>query len=52
MFAKSDYIYELPADLVAETAVHPHHDARLMVIDRASGTLESESTFWYLDEFL
>lgn len=52
MFNRSDYIYELPTDLIAETAVHPHHDARLMVIDRTSGSLESESTFWHLDEFL
>jgi S-adenosylmethionine:tRNA-ribosyltransferase-isomerase (queuine synthetase) len=52
MFNRSDYIYELPEGLIAETAVHPHHDARLMVIDRKTGTLESESTFWHLDEFL
>ena len=52
MFAKSDYIYELPSELIAETAIHPHHDARLMVIDRTTGTLEAESTFWRLDEFL
>ena len=52
MFAKSDYIYELPKGLIAETAIHPHHDARLMVINRGTGKLETESTFWHLDEFL
>ncbi len=36
MFAKSDYTYTLPSELIAETAMHPHHDARLMVIDRTS----------------
>lgn len=52
MFNLSDYTYSLPSELIAETAIHPHHDARLMVIDRASGGLEAESTFWHLDEFL
>jgi S-adenosylmethionine:tRNA ribosyltransferase-isomerase len=52
MFNLSDYTYSLPSELIAETAIHPHHDARLMVIDRTSGHLEAESTFWHLDEFL
>ncbi|MFZ2255813.1 MAG: S-adenosylmethionine:tRNA ribosyltransferase-isomerase [Patescibacteria group bacterium] len=36
MFQKSDYTYTLPESLIAEEAVHPHHDARLMVVDRES----------------
>lgn len=52
MFQKTDYIYELPAELIAEKAAQPHHDARLMVVDRTSGDIVSESTFWHLDEFL
>jgi S-adenosylmethionine:tRNA ribosyltransferase-isomerase len=52
MFQKTDYTYELPPWLIAEEAAHPHHDARLMVVDRLSGTIECESTFWHLDEFL
>ena len=46
------YHYELPEGHIAQEAIHPHHDARLMVVDRASGTLEHESTFWHLDEHI
>jgi len=52
MFQKSDYTYTLPEALIAEEAVHPHHDARLMVVDRENWDIQSESTFWHLDEFL
>lgn len=30
------YRYTLPDELIAQEAIHPHHDARLMVIDRAT----------------
>jgi S-adenosylmethionine:tRNA-ribosyltransferase-isomerase (queuine synthetase) len=46
MFSLSDYRFSLPAELIAETAVHPAHNARLMVIDRHSGKLDTETTFW------
>lgn len=52
MFQKSDYTYTLPESLIAEEAVHPHHDARLMVVDRECWDIQSESTFWHLNEFL
>lgn len=52
MYARSDYHYFLPAELIAQEAIHPHHDARLMVIDREGGTLIEESTFWNLDHFI
>jgi S-adenosylmethionine:tRNA ribosyltransferase-isomerase len=51
-FYLSDYTYSLPDALIAQEALHPHHDARLMVIDRASGKIISESTFWHLDTYI
>lgn len=52
MFSLSDYTYTLDDELIAQEAVHPHHDARMMVIDRESGTIEDETTFWNLDTHL
>ncbi len=52
MYARSDYHYHLPSELIAQEAVHPHHDARLMIIDRDTGWLIEESTFWNLDEYI
>lgn len=52
MYSLSDYTYLLPEDLIAQEAVHPHHDARLMVIDRISGKIQDESTFWNLGDYL
>ena len=52
MYSLSEYTYSLPEELIAQEAVHPHHDARLMIIDRESGTLRDESTFWNLGDFL
>ena len=52
MYSLSDYSYTLPPDLIAQEAIHPHHDARMMVIDRESGKLTSESTFWDIDTSL
>lgn len=52
MYARSDYHYDLPPELIAQEAVHPHHDARLMIIDRNTGWLIEESTFWNLDEYI
>ena len=52
MYSLSDYHYILPADLIAQEAIHPHHDARMMVIDRDSGKLQSEDTFWNIDQHL
>jgi S-adenosylmethionine:tRNA ribosyltransferase-isomerase len=52
MFSLSDYHYTLPPELIAQEAIHPHHDARMMVIDRNSGELRAESTFWNIDQYL
>ncbi len=49
MYLLSDYHYDLPADLIAQEAIHPHHDARMMVIDRDSGEITAETTFWDID---
>lgn len=52
MFSLSDYHYILPEELIAQEAIHPHHDARMMVIDRETGNLVAESTFWNIDQYL
>lgn len=49
MFQLTDYNYHLPEELIAQEAVHPHHNAKMMVIDRETGILRSEATFWDLD---
>lgn len=49
---KKDYLYTLPKDLIAESAVQPHHDAKLMVLDRSSGTIKKESTFWSIPDII
>jgi hypothetical protein len=36
MFEKSDYYYLLPTELIAQEAAHPHHDAKLMIVERGS----------------
>ncbi len=52
MFSLTDYHYILPPELIAQDAIHPHHDARMMVVDRASGSLRAETTFWHIDDHL
>ena len=52
MYNTLDYSYILPDELIAEDAIQPHHDARLMIIDRESGDITDESTFWNLDRYL
>lgn len=52
MFLLSDYNYNLPEELIAQEAIHPHHDARMMVIDRDSGKITDETTFWNIDQHL
>ena len=52
MFSLSSYKYTLPNDLIAQEAIHPHHDARMMVIDRDTGELQGEDTFWNIDQYL
>lgn len=52
MFSLSDYTYTLPEELIAQEACHPHHNARIMVIDRSTGEINTETTFWNLNNYL
>ncbi|MBX9809902.1 S-adenosylmethionine:tRNA ribosyltransferase-isomerase [Candidatus Gracilibacteria bacterium] len=52
MFSLSDYRYHLDESLIAQEAIHPHHDARMMVINKEKGTIEAETTFWELDQYI
>jgi S-adenosylmethionine:tRNA ribosyltransferase-isomerase len=52
MFSISDYHYTLPIDLIAQEAIRPHHDARLMIINREWGNIEAETTFWNIDRYI
>jgi S-adenosylmethionine:tRNA ribosyltransferase-isomerase len=52
MYSLCDYHYTLPPELIAQEAIHPHHDARLMVIDKTTGAIVDESTFWNLESFI
>lgn len=52
MFSLTDYTYILPKELIAEEAIHPHHDARLMILSRESGEIIEETKFWDLPNFL
>ncbi len=47
----SEFAYELPADLIAQTPVEPRDAARLMVYDRQRGTVE-HTVFSQLPKFL
>lgn len=33
------YRYDLPDELIAQEAIHPHHDARLLVYDKATASI-------------
>jgi S-adenosylmethionine:tRNA ribosyltransferase-isomerase len=52
VYSLSNYAYTLPSELIAQEAVHPHHDARIIVIDRESGEITDESIFWHLDTYI
>ena len=52
MFSLSDYRFDLPAELIAETAAHPAHTAKLLVVSQKNSQILSEATFWELDQFL
>ena len=40
IFYKSDFYYDLPEELIAQTPVEPRDSSRLLVYDRASGKVE------------
>ena len=39
MFSLEDYNYILPEDQIAQDAIHPHHDAKLIVVEKKNGTI-------------
>lgn len=51
MFSLDDYRFHLPKELIAETATHPAHNARLLVASQ-SGAIVAEATFLDLPRFL
>ena len=40
---KSDFYYDLPQELIAQTPIEPRTASRLMVLDKKSGTTENKS---------
>lgn len=47
----ADFDYYLPQERIAQTPVEPRHASRLLVVHRASGTLEHR-TFWDIVDYL
>ena len=47
----SDFYYDLPTELIAQTPIEPRNASRLMVLDRISGKIEHK-IFSQLEEFL
>ncbi len=48
---KSDFYYDLPQELIAQTPVEPRNSSRLMVLDKATGEVSHEH-FYDLYKFL
>jgi len=47
----SEYDYDLPQELIAQTPIEPRDHSRLLVLDRGKGTL-SHRQFYELPEYL
>lgn len=47
----ADFDYDLPPDRIAQSPISPRHNSRLMVVNRANGSIE-HSTFWHIDRYL
>ena len=45
LFSLEEYDYLLPDELIAQEAIHPHHDAKVIVVDKRTGDIEKETTF-------
>lgn len=52
MFSRKEYTYTLPPELIAQEKADPAHNARVMVVDRSSWSLEEEWVFLDLPRFL
>lgn len=48
---KSDFYYDLPEELIAQTPIEPRDSARLMVIDKTTGEINHKN-FYDLDNIL
>ena len=48
---KSDFFYELPEELIAQTPLEKRDESRLLVLDRKTGALEHRP-FYNIDEYL
>lgn len=48
---KSDFNYELPEELIAQTPVEPRDSSRLMAIDRSTGEI-SHRHFYDIADYL
>ncbi len=48
---RSDFFYELPEELIAQTPIEPRNYSRLLKVDRITGKTEN-SHFYDLDKFL
>ena len=51
MLRKSDFYYELPEELIAQTPIEPRNASRLLVANKATGKI-THSHFYCLEEFL
>ena len=51
MYRTSDYDFPLPADRIAQTPAEPRDASRLMVLDRASGSI-THRTFRDLEQMI
>ena len=47
----SDFFYNLPEELIAQTPVEPRNSSRLMILNRKSGEIQHKK-FFNLTEFL
>lgn len=48
---KSDFYYDLPEELIAQTPIEPRNSSRLMVVNKADGGIE-HTNFSQLEKFL
>lgn len=48
-FKKSDFYYELPEELIAQTPIKERDHSRLMVLDKSTGTIEHKHFYDILD---
>ena len=47
----TDFDYELPLEMIAQTPVSPRHDSKLLVLNREDESL-IHTKFWEIDQFL